>query len=36
MKGSVIVHTLSYTMAVCLHLSFCFAVRQYFNGGDYL
>jgi len=36
MKGSITVHTLSYATAVCLHISFCFTVRQYFKGGDYL
>jgi hypothetical protein len=33
MKGSITLHTLSYAVAVWLHLSFCFTVRQYFNGG---
>lgn len=30
------VHTLSFAVAVWLHQSFCFQVRQYFNCGDYL
>jgi len=33
MKGGITVHTLSYAVAVWLHLSFWFAVRQYFNCG---
>jgi hypothetical protein len=36
MKCSITVHTLSYAVAVWLHLSVCFAVRQHFNHGDYL